>query len=134
MLFESDKVRALLAYLAVESERAHRRGKLVGLLWAERPERTGRQDLSQALSNLRHAIGDRHTTPPCLIITPQTLRFNRSSDQVVDVTAFTDLLAACEKHNHELLPACDQCLDSLRQALALCRRPFLESEGPIGHP
>ena len=31
---ESDKVRALLAYLAVESERAHRREKLVEELFA----------------------------------------------------------------------------------------------------
>ena len=33
--FESDKVRALLAYLAVESDRAHSREKLAALLWPE---------------------------------------------------------------------------------------------------
>ena len=35
--FESDKVRALLAFLAVESERAHRRETLAGLLWPGDP-------------------------------------------------------------------------------------------------
>ena len=35
--FESDKVRALLAYLAVESDRPHRRETLACLLWPERP-------------------------------------------------------------------------------------------------
>ncbi|MGD9146963.1 MAG: alpha/beta hydrolase, partial [Anaerolineae bacterium] len=37
--FESDKVRALLAYLAVEVGQPHRREKLAGLLWPDRPER-----------------------------------------------------------------------------------------------
>ena len=31
--FESDQVRALLTYLVVEAERAHRRETLAGLLW-----------------------------------------------------------------------------------------------------
>ena len=38
--FESDKVRALLAYLAVESERPHRRETLAGLLDATGAGRT----------------------------------------------------------------------------------------------
>jgi len=56
--FESDKVRALLAYLAIESDHSHRRKTLVGLLWPERSERSARHNLSQALSNLRRALGD----------------------------------------------------------------------------
>ena len=36
--FESDKVRALLAYLAAESGVAHRREKLAGLLWPGSPD------------------------------------------------------------------------------------------------
>ena len=36
---ESDKVRALLAYLAVEADRPHRRDRLTGLLWPEQPDR-----------------------------------------------------------------------------------------------
>jgi DNA-binding SARP family transcriptional activator len=35
--FESDKVRALLAYLAVETGGPHRREKLAGLCWPELP-------------------------------------------------------------------------------------------------
>ena len=49
--FESDKVRALLAYLAVEAERPHRRDALAGLLWPDRPERTAHLNLNQALAN-----------------------------------------------------------------------------------
>ena len=57
--FESDKVRALLAYLALEADRPHRRAALAGLLWPERSERAAHLSLNQALSNLRHVIGDR---------------------------------------------------------------------------
>ena len=104
--FESDKVRALLAYLAVESDRPHRRERLAGLLWPERSERSARQNLSQALFNLRHIIGDRDAEPPFLLITPQTIQFNRSSDHWLDVTAFEALLAACEAHPHRRLETC----------------------------
>ena len=57
--FESDKVRALLAYLAVEAARPQRRETLVGLLWPDWPECSARASLSQALYNLRAAIGER---------------------------------------------------------------------------
>ena len=49
--FAYDKVRALLAYLAVESNRrrpdpvAHRRESLAGLLWPDWPERAARTNL-----------------------------------------------------------------------------------------
>ena len=44
----TDKVRALLAYLAVESDRPHRREKLIGLLWPGYPESSARRNLTQA--------------------------------------------------------------------------------------
>ena len=58
--FESDKVRALSAYLAVEAHRPHRRDSLAGLLWPDWPDRAARTNLRNALANLRTAIGDRH--------------------------------------------------------------------------
>jgi len=38
--FKSEKVRALLAYLAVEADHAHHREALIGLLWPDSPEET----------------------------------------------------------------------------------------------
>ena len=64
---EYDKVRALLVYLMVESDQAHRRESLVGLLWPDSGERAARQSLSQALSVLRSAIGDRELISPACI-------------------------------------------------------------------
>jgi hypothetical protein len=43
--FESDRVRTLLAYLAIEAHRPQRRERLVGLLWPDWPE--GSASLSQ---------------------------------------------------------------------------------------
>ena len=83
--FESDKVRALLVYLAVESERPHRRERLAGLLWPDYPERSARREPARRLANLRSAIGDREATPPFLNISRQTIQFNTASDAWVDV-------------------------------------------------
>ena len=92
--FESDKVRALLAYLAVEAARPHRREHLAGLLWPDQPEAAARHNLSQTLLRLRQAIGDRQARPPFLLITPQTIQFNPASDTWLDVAAFTAYTAA----------------------------------------
>ena len=56
--FATDKVRALLAYLALSPDRPHRREALAGLLWPEFPERSARTNLRNALANLRKVISD----------------------------------------------------------------------------
>jgi WD40 repeat protein/serine/threonine protein kinase/DNA-binding SARP family transcriptional activator len=116
--FESDKVRALLAYLAVEAGRPHRREALAGLLWPEMPERTARANLRYALANLRQAIGDHDAAPPFLHITRQTLQFNRNSDAWVDADEFAFLVAEGEVRQQAIL--------QLEQAVALFRGEFLE--------
>jgi DNA-binding SARP family transcriptional activator/tetratricopeptide (TPR) repeat protein len=92
--FESDKVRALLAYLTVEADCPHRRETLVGLLWPDWPEGAARRNLSHALANLRRAIGDDQAAPPFLLITPQTIQFNCAADYCLDVAAFSSQLSA----------------------------------------
>ena len=54
--FRGDKVRALLAYLAIEGNHPHRREKLATLLWSEVPDKTARQSLSVAYFRLRQAL------------------------------------------------------------------------------
>jgi DNA-binding SARP family transcriptional activator len=128
--FEYEKVRALLAYLAVESDRPRRREVITGLLWPDRPEQNARQNLSQALFNLRHVLGDHVSessdTPPFLWVTPQTLQFNRASDYWLDVTVFSTLQADCQAHRHDRLSGCEPCLERMRQTVALYRGDFLE--------
>ena len=83
--FKSNKVRALLAYLAVEADRPHRREALAGLLWPDRSDRDALSNLRYALASLRRSIGDHTATPPFLLITPQTIQFNPASDHWLDV-------------------------------------------------
>ena len=89
--FESNRVRALLAFLVVESDRPHSREFLAGLLWPDWTERDARSNLRYALSNLRQAIGDRQASPPFLLISRSVIQFNLVSDHTLDVATFMDL-------------------------------------------
>ena len=111
--FDSDKVRALLVYLAVETDRPHRRERLAGLLWPDYPERSARTNLRSALANLRQVIGDRDADPPFLHITRQTIQFNAGSSAWIDALAFQDIVQ-------------DTQVDRLQEAAALYCGDFLE--------
>ena len=89
--FQSDKVRGLLAYLAVEADRPHRRDKLVGLLWPDWPESSALANLRNALALLRKAIGDRETAHPLLEADRETVQLHTSDNCWVDVQAFLAL-------------------------------------------
>ncbi len=91
--FESDKVRALLAYLVVEAERPIRREKLAGLLWPEFSESSARANLRSSLARLRKAIGDYEADPPFLLITRQTIQFNQAGNYDLDLRTFTSQVA-----------------------------------------
>ena len=56
--FRTDKVRALLAYLAIESERPHSRTELATLFWGERNDAAARANLRKSLFLLRQLLGD----------------------------------------------------------------------------
>jgi DNA-binding SARP family transcriptional activator/predicted ATPase len=116
--FKSNKVRALLAYLAVEAHRPHRREVLAGLLWPDWPDRDALSNLRYALSNLRRVIGDRTAEPPFLLITRDAIQFNAASDYWLDVTAFTERVEVDQAH--------PSAIDPLEQAVALYRGSFLE--------
>ena len=90
----SDKALALLAYLAVESDQAHRREKLAGLLWPDYTESSARTNLRRGLADLRQAIGDHQAVPPYLQITREGIQLNTGSDAWVDVVAFGALVEA----------------------------------------
>lgn len=56
LAFRTDKIRAMLAFLAVEHDRPHRRDALAGLLWGESSQRSARQNLRMGLSRLRASL------------------------------------------------------------------------------
>src|SRR5262249_49710907 len=123
---DSDKVRALLIYLAVEAQQPHRRESLVGLLWPESDEAAARRSLTQALYTLRQPLGDQTATPPYLHIRREALQFNIASDHTLDVATFTTLLDECDTHPHQRIETCLACTQRLQQAVALYRGSFLE--------
>jgi predicted ATPase/DNA-binding SARP family transcriptional activator len=123
--FATDKARALLAYLAVESDRPHRRDILAGLLWPDQPQKKARQSLRQALSDLRKAIGDCEDAP-FLLVSREAIQFNPDCDYWLDVTVFTGLVNACETHYHRRLEACLPCIHRLEHMVDLYNGAFLE--------
>jgi predicted ATPase/DNA-binding SARP family transcriptional activator len=122
-----NKVWALLVYLAIEADRHHPREALAGLLWPDQPEERARTNLRQALTRLRHAIGDRSATPPLLSIQRRTIQFNLESDYRLDVAAFLDLLSACDNHSHRHTETCTVCAQRREEAVGLYRGPFLDN-------
>ena len=123
--FESDKVRALLAYLAVDNEHHHRREKLAGLFWPDLPESRARRNLSQALYNLRSILHDRQAEVPFLISQREEVHWNPASHVWLDTSVFSTLLAASQTHEHPSLASCPTCLDRLGQAAGLYQGDFL---------
>src|SRR5262245_30406252 len=86
--FESDKARALLLFLAIESDRPHRRDVLSALLWPEFPEAQALQNLRRTIHRLRRALGDDGAAPPLLLITTQTIQLHPDATLTLDVAEF----------------------------------------------
>ena len=122
--FEYNKVRALLAYLAVESGQPHSRESLCNLLWPDLAGNAARQNLSQALSQLRKMLGDKDASPPILLATNESVQLHAAASEV-DVILFSELLAEAEAHPHRAWRLCSTCAEKLRRAIDLYRGDFL---------
>ena len=83
--FTSDKVRALLSYLAAEVYYPHRREILADLFWPGKPDNIARASLRRALADLRKVIHDHDADPSFLLISRQDIQFNIDSSAWVDV-------------------------------------------------
>jgi predicted ATPase/DNA-binding SARP family transcriptional activator len=109
--FISNKIPALLAYLAV-TRRAHTRDKLAALLWGEMSDADAKNNLRQALTNLRKFFDDE------LTITRDSIEF--TGDGFVDSEKFeADIKSASTL---DLEPASVILIDSLH----LYRGDFLD--------
>ncbi|MCX6032602.1 MAG: AAA family ATPase [Chloroflexi bacterium] len=130
---KSDKIRALLAYLAVEANRPHRRETLAGLLWPDSPNTAALNSLRNALANLRQALGDAHAAPPFFLIARAAIRFNPAANCWLDVAEFEERIANGEwplrvtnDGSREAAARNRQSAISNRQsAISLYRGPFL---------
>ena len=77
--FQTDKSRALLAYLALE-QHAHQHTNLAQFLWPGYGEESARNSLRQVLYQLRQLLQATEATPggppPWLLLTRQTVQLN----------------------------------------------------------
>jgi DNA-binding SARP family transcriptional activator len=123
--FPTDKVRALLAYLAIESDRAHRRETLATLLWPNSPKTAAHTSLRQALYRLRYTLGDHQAALPHLLVSAKEVQLNPASDHWMDVSEFEVHISACRGHRPSGPSLCPDCVARLETAVALYRGDFL---------
>ena len=121
------KAIGLLAYLLTESEHAHSRESLLGLLWPDLPTAAAQNNLRVTWAQLQKALGTSATDEqPHLIGDRLALRFNPLSNHALDVSSFRALIEACRVHPHPDQQDCSECAIRLTKALDLVRGDFLD--------
>jgi DNA-binding SARP family transcriptional activator len=123
------KAEALLVYLALERDTAHRRESLFTLLWPGMPETSARHNLRQLLYTLRQTfpgVGkDKAESKPLLLADRQTIQLNPEAAIDCDVHAFDRVLESTQVHDHLNLAGCETCLHALQEAVNLYQGEFL---------
>ena len=114
--FPTSKVRALLAYLVIESEQTHLRSQLANLFWGDWREEQAKANLRKSLFRLREALSD--FGEGLLEVTHTMVRL-RPEQLQADILTFRQLLQQVSQHHHLALINCSTCLDKLSRAVAL---------------
>jgi PAS domain S-box-containing protein len=111
------KTAALAAYLAMRPNKRVAREAIAGLLWGDKKETYARHSLSQAISDVRHAFGDR------LICVDSQFLWSPGDAAEVDALRLADLA-----HGHsptEDLEAVERLYDGeFLQGFDLCQEDF----------
>ncbi len=125
--FESNKVRALFAYLAVETNRPHQRAQLAMLLWPDYPEAQARTNLRHVLRQLRQTLGTLLPNNELLSISQNTLQLDPTAADllVVDVQEFCRLHTDYTACDHANFDQCRDCVERLSQAGEIYQGDFL---------
>ena len=114
--FRSKNNQGLFAYLLLHHENPITREALTTLFWPNDADHNARNNLRQALYQLRKMLGDlENNQEPYLLVTRQTVQFNAIADYQLDMQQFLasidagDLETAVSHYKGELLPAftCD---------------------------
>jgi len=121
----AEKARALLFFIAVESDTSHRRDALAEMFWPEKPEGFGRNSLKQALATIKKALGDRNSKEPYLLANNQEVYFNAGSPYEVDVLEFENLTSIVTLHSHQSAETCEPCAKLLEKAVEIYQDDFL---------
>ena len=122
--FRSDKIRALLAYLAVEAGIPHRREALATLLWPESADalrnlRKSLHLLRQTLDRCEAGLSDR-----VLLVTRQTVMALETAVSL-ETHHFEQAITQVTTHAHQTVATCPACLTALQEATTLYQGDFL---------
>lgn len=117
--FPTDKIRGLLAYLAVEQGRPHRREALAALFWPDLPDKQARGNLRLSLHRLRQTLdkASPDLSAALLEITPTAVQWSSGVAQV-DYVQLRESLTAVANHPHPQAENCPVCLPQLETAAA----------------
>ena len=116
---ESNKVRALLIYLAMESGRAHSREVLAEMFWPNQPQRLAMSNLRYALADLRSNLGEKAGNSHFVTVARDTVQFNSSSDTWLDAVVLRTLADPENTPN-------SSSISNLERAASLYQGSFLE--------
>ena len=117
--FPRRKTLALLTYLAI-THQPHSRETLAALLWADLDDTRARAALRRTLIDLNLGVGKEW-----LVTEGDLLALRQGPGLGVDVLRFRELLAKVAAHGHAAYRLCDDCLNSLSEAVTLYRADFL---------
>jgi predicted ATPase/DNA-binding SARP family transcriptional activator/Tfp pilus assembly protein PilF len=124
--FETDKSRALLVYLAIESAKPQRRSHLAGLLWSEEREERALHNLRQTLSSLRKTLGDTQAETQFLIVDRESIQLNPQADIWIDAKVFSQHLSSAYQYYQLQLGQGVIHVRWLKKALEIFRGQFLD--------
>jgi predicted ATPase/DNA-binding SARP family transcriptional activator len=111
--FKAQKAKALLIFLAVESNRAHQRESLMTMLWPGFALQSAQQNLRQTLYLLRQSLPIKENAPDLFLVDRTTVSWNPDVPLSLDIAQFEELAASLE-------------IIDRRRAADLYRGPFLE--------
>jgi DNA-binding SARP family transcriptional activator len=125
--FRTDKVRGLLAYLAVEMDYPLRRDFLAALLWPEYSQESALRSLRKAIHYLRQALeaAKPGLSQHLLTITSRDIELH-SPYLHLDAERMSSLLQLSQAHQHRDLASCSTCTAGLEEASDLYRGDFLQ--------
>ena len=124
--FRTKKERALLAYLAIESNRPHQREALAEMFWPDKPEGYARTNLRQALSGIRQAVQNQKTHPSFLLVSDEFVQVNPKSHIEIDCKIFDQIFEDISSHQHQSADSCPNCIELLNELIKLYRGDFLD--------
>jgi len=133
--FQSNSVRGLLAFLAVESDRTHERSYLAELFWPDDPTDRGLTNLRQALHRLTNALDataseldpvvGSEIIGKILHVQRNSIRLNPQFATSTDVRQLIEAIERVEHHPHRRDALCAACRERLTAAVELYRGEFL---------